>query len=769
MLWSIIIPPIFFFISLSIMNICDKKFGDKKKKDVSGKTMKKLAVTLGILICEMVLLSIVPARNMIDGKKGISFFGAAFTGIAVCGAVLAKRYDAPRINAFLRKGAVCAVALLIAEIYVFNLKSFTSRITDHTFNTSDMTLSENAAINELGEIVLKADGDITLNSSYPFTDVLKVSLDAEGGYSAPFDVRLKMCDENFTTTEVIVQHKRTCGKNADLTLNYEPYGQTEKLILSFTGITKPVTIHDIRALSAVPYSFSDARFCLLLAIILAILAIKEFRFYSISYDSKKRSHLIAVAAMTAVCTLSGLFFLAPNQEGRKYTGEEIYSDDPFAMTLDAFEKGQVHLDLKADPALEELENVYSYDVRTASGAFSFWDLAYYNGKYYSYFGAAPVLTYYYPYYKITGNLPTLAMANSFFTVLGIFFMCMTILSAMKLLKIKPNLLLLLLMLPTSTATMGFLTLANEIDRYTLPSVSGLCFLMICLFTGMTACTTAKKKLKPILLLVSGTALALSVGSRPTVALCGAVLVPFFIGILLDKKEKPGYRLGLAASFTAPLIAGAALIMKYNAARFGSPFEFGAVYQLTVSDIHANTLRLSNLPSALYHYFLQMPKSKTSFPFFETGYNGLENYGSYVYAAIGFGALTLPVILMGTLLQPSAFGKRSKELTDRYRKWFLAICLVMSIGLAWADFSMGGFITHYVFDIMPLMTFAAMAGIFRGCENYSAHRSRYVLSGASMALTVVFIIGMCFNWSTGTLMQRFPRLIDIAEDIVIFWK
>ena len=35
MLWSIIIPPIIFFISFSIMNICDKKFGDKKKKDAS--------------------------------------------------------------------------------------------------------------------------------------------------------------------------------------------------------------------------------------------------------------------------------------------------------------------------------------------------------------------------------------------------------------------------------------------------------------------------------------------------------------------------------------------------------------------------------------------------------------------------------------------------------------------------------------------------------------------------------------------------------------
>ena len=246
-------------------------------------------------------------------------------------------------------------------------------------------------------------------------------------------------------------------------------------------------------------------------------------------------------------------------------------------------------------------------------------------------------------------------------------------------------------------------------------------------------------------------------------------MPFFIGILLDKKEKLVYRLGLAASFVAPLIAGAALIMKYNAARFGSPLEFGAVYQLTVSDIHANTLRLSNLPSAIYHYFLQAPKSKTSFPFFETGFNGLENYGSYVYTVIGFGALTLPVILFGILLQPQAFGRRTKEMNDRYRRWFLAICLAMSVLLSWADFCLGGFITHYVFDIMPLMTFAAMIGIFRGCSEPSVHKTRYMLSGASMALTMVFLFGQLFNWNDGTIMKHFPRLIDTLEDAVIFWR
>jgi hypothetical protein len=706
---------------------------------------------------------------MIDGDSGISLIGSALTSAAVFGAVLSKRYKAPRISAFLKKSAICACVILAAEVLIFNGKSFTSQKTDQVLSTSDITIGSNAEISADNDISVTGDSDMKMYNIPEDARVLLVSLDAEGGSSTPFDVKLSMTDKNFSTQDILVQHKRTCGRYSELSLCFEPYEKLNSLTLTLSGVTKTINIHKIRALSAVPYSFSNLRFILLYIIVIGCLAIKTFGFYAVDYDRKKRSHVIAVASVIVLCTLSGFCLRQPNQESRPYTGTEKYTDDPFAMTLDAFEKDQVYLDLDADPALDELENVYDSGLRGNSQAFAYWDLAYYNSKYYSYFGVAPVLTFYYPYYKLTGKLPTLAMANNFYTVIGILFMCLTVLAALKLLKIKPKLLLLLLMLPTATATMGFWTLGNEIDRYTLPTISGLCFLMISLFTGMTACTTAKKKLKPVLLIIGGTALALSVASRPTVALCGAVLVPFFIGILLDKKEKLGYRLGLAASFVAPLIAGAALIMKYNAARFGSPFDFGAAYQLTVSDIHANTLRLSNLPSAIYHYFLQAPKSKTSFPFFETGFNGLENYGSYVYAVMGFGALTLPVILFGILLQPQAFGPKTKELTDRYRRWFLAICLAMSVFLAWADFCLGGFITHYLFDIMPLMTFAAMIGIFRGCSKPSAHKSRYVLSGISMALTVVFIFGQLFNWGEGTIMKHFPSLIDTLEDAVIFWK
>lgn len=771
MLWSIIIPPIMFFIAMSIMNICDKKFSDKKKANESGKTLRKLIITSGILLSGMLLASSLAMCLTIDCKNGISVLGAALTSAMVLGNVLIKRYDAPRLTAFMKKGAICAVALLAAEVFLFNGKSFTKTMFSETISPDAMSLADDVERQSDGTFIIPGDSTITISDPDKKAKVMLISLDsqAEHGYINPFAVTLSMSDKNFANSSMVVQRKFTCGKHTNLSFSFSPYEKAKSFNISFSNMRKPVKINEIKLLSAIPFSFSDVRFTILLAIALLLITIKEFRLYDITYDSKKRSHFIAVYVMIVVCTLSGFCFQEPYQEKRTMEYCNCYTDDPFALSLDAFEKGQVYLDLDVDEGLAGLDNVYDFSERDNSGLFSYWDLAYYNGKYYSYFGVAPVFTFYYPYYFITGNVATMGRANSFYTVLGIFFMCLAILAAMKLLKIKPNLLLLLLMLPTSTACMGFWTVSYEIDRYTLPSAAGLCFLMLCLFTGFTACTMTKKKLKPVILFLSGTALTLAVASRPTVALCSALLVPFFIGILLDKNEKLAYRLGLAGSFIAPLAVGAALIMKYNAARFGSPFEFGAVYQLTVSDIHANKLRLSNIPAAIYHYFFQMPRPRNAFPFIDTGMSGLDNYGSYVYTSFGFGALMLPAILCGVLLQPAAFAPRSKELADRRRRQFLTICFCLSVAIAWADFCLGGFITHYVFDIMPLMTFAAMIGIFRSNPKPSAQKHRFVLTSASMVMTMLFIIGIGLNWDESTLLKRFPTLIDRAEDLIIFWK
>ena len=62
------------------------------------------------------------------------------------------------------------------------------------------------------------------------------------------------------------------------------------------------------------------------------------------------------------------------------------------------------LDLEKDPpaAMAELENPYDTAARQAAAHDALWDVAYYNGRYYVYFGIVPCLLFQLPFEALTG-------------------------------------------------------------------------------------------------------------------------------------------------------------------------------------------------------------------------------------------------------------------------------------------------------------------------------------------------------------------------------
>ncbi|WP_024860819.1 hypothetical protein [Ruminococcus flavefaciens] len=770
MLLSAIIPVICFGAAFAADTLLEKKFGsDKKFADTAGKFRKKLIGAACLLLCIFLLLHAITASNMINGESGLSAAAMTVSSLLAFGALLAGRYSDEKLGKLLNTGALCALILLTAEVFIFNGKSFGTVYVNEELLPSNMEITGSAGATADEEITVECgNSKLTINDLPDDINDIEMEFDAEEPIP-PFDVKLSITDDNLSLREYTLQHKRISGQDTKLSMSFKPYKTLRSLRINIDGVGGKMTIRNIRVLSKPAYAFSDIRFFSLLTLVMLLAAIKIYRFCEVTYDNRKNSHIIAVAAMMLLVIFTGYFFSAPDQTPREYASDADYLDDPYASTLQAFLNGQVYLNAKVAPELENLDNVYDDSERSDKGVDFLWDYAYYKGHYYCYFGAAPVITFYYPYYKVTGYVPTMAMANNFFIIMGLMFMCLTVLAAIKLLKLKPNLLLLLLIMPTAAATIGIWFTANCIDRYTVPSATGLCYIMLCLSAGMTAITTKNKKLKPLLLFFSGAALALCVASRPTIALCAAILVPYFWRILFDKKEKLPWRIALAASFLIPLMTGAVLIMKYNAARFDSPFQFGAIYQLTVSNAGANKLSLARIPDAVIHYFIHPPKLRSSFPFIETAPVYLENYPAYTYISSGCGALMFPVLMFGAFMLPYAFGKKSKELPDRSRRQLIWICLAVSFITAWLDMSLGGIVTHYLFDFTPLLFIVAMLGIFRGCSKPHENKGRYILAGVSMAATIVFTLALCLDINGSSMIQHCPAVLDRAEDLIIFWQ
>ncbi len=670
------------------------------------------------------------------------------------------------------QAAVLALVLIIAEVSVFNAKSFSTDHYTHTFPASEMEIEtpDLAALNDTGIIEVKGNAQINLHDLPDFTRGIIVHVKQDEGLTN-FRMQLKMKDTNASKEFIGVGDRMVGGRDYPCEFTLVPYGDLQSIQLHFLEVyNRTVTLSGVTVMSALPFRFSLLRYFFLLTAGILVLAVRITGFAKVRYDHSRRSHRLAAACMTILCVSSILFFHVPEQGLVHYPLEkEITEYDPYIQTFDAFQKGQVWLDIEADPGLAELENVYDRALRAGSGFRAQWDRAYFEGKYYSYFGITPVLILHYPIYMITGALPDVVMVNEFFGFLAILFLCFAMQAVMRLFAPKANFLLYLLMMPVMTCVCGVFYCFQTPDMYGAAVVSALCFTFAAIWLGCSAFLTMHKPLKFVQLACCGLAVGLAVGSRPSMAVSVLVLAPVFLSILLDKEQVLRFRLWQAFAFLLPVLCCAAGLMYYNYIRFGSPLDFGAAYQLTVSDIHANHLRLSALPTAILHYFLYMPGLRNAFPFFGMTGLGIVNYQMYTYIDIIIGAFFIPVLLAGTLLLPASLRMQPQAtLTSRIReRGFLIGCFVMALFIAWADFCLAGVHLRYLFDLMPLMILGSTASILR--TTAPRRRTQYGLVLLTLVLSVIMIGGLMLSDKGQTTAMKYPALFETLEDAIVFWQ
>lgn len=776
---AVLIPALCFGLSFIIdtEENLPKKSGKKRSSKSSEEKIfrRHTLILFAAEVLIFLLLTIFSEYFMFNDGEHINIFAMCITAVLPFLAVSAPHiFKNEAVRKFLKKSAVCVMVIFIAEVAVFNAKSFTDSSVDFTFTAEDITVLNNAEITD-GEINITGNAEVEITNVPDGTNALIVDIrQVQDKNSLPFNVSLAMKDGNFSQTYITVQSKSTRAYDEGLDFSFHPYKSIISLKMSLSNISNPVTIKNIRATGALPFAFSMIRFFVLLAVALFVVAIKVFRLYKIKFSFRKRSHIIIAEIMALVCALSTLVFFPPEQE----PVEDIESAgsmlvDPYAMTFDAFRKHQVYLDFEAEAGLEDIENVYESTQRVESGLFYLWDYAYYNGRYYCYFGVAPVITFYFPYYWITGKLPTLPMANTFFVFLAVFFFCQALLSTVKLLAPRPNMLLLLGAMPAGMCCLEVFYMLNWGDKYSLPIATGLCYLSLSIWLGTKACSMKKHIHRFVALALGGTFLAFCVASRPGMALGSAILIPFFMGILLNKKEKFSYRITQACCFVVPLLIGGCMIMWYNNARFGSPFDFGAAYQLTVSDIHANHISFAGFFGMLYHYVLPLLNKRASFPFFEPLVFNTNNYGSYAFTDDGIGALAFPLVLVGMLMLPFAVQRKGKrfayDVTKFQRNAVFAVCCFVPLFIAWQNFCLGGITMRYVIDIMPLFTIISVVTVLRSTVKPSKNKYRYIIAGIAEMSTFCMIWLVAMERSNGNLGRRCPNLYDIAENLIIFWQ
>ena len=759
-------------------SVADSK--NKSAKKLSAQPFKTLAVIFFAEIAFFFMLTVIIRATMFEGTK-IPLLPLAVTAVlpfaTACIFFRTENEKGSRVYKLLRSASVFAAILMALEVVVFNGKSITKGTTD-TVYTKDSFRTEGMLDPNTEDPTFTSEGSVIVDNLPDGVKGIIVKIEQEERYdvyheSRPYICELLFEDDNFTQTYIPAQSKYVTTFDGECDFSLKPYGKLRSVKIHVNWLSNPVTVHEIRVVSAIPYAFLQTRFFALLIILTLISAVRVFELHRITYSTRNRSHCIALDIMSILCAATAIFFYKPEMKSEKYVKALQPLANPYAVQAAAFEEGQVSLLYDADPNMENVDNVYSNDTRAASGVNYLWDYAYKDGKYYCYFGVSPTLTLFYPVLHIQHKILPIPKAIFIFSIFGMFFLCQTIIAAVKLLAPRANLLLLMLLMPAAVGSVGYYYILNYADMYCVPLACGLMYLTLSLWLGLSAYLTKKKGKRLVMLTFSGIALALAVGSRPGMALGCVILVPFFLKLLLDKKEKLSFRLGEAACFTVPLAIGAALLMWYNNVRFGSPLDFGAAYQLTVSDIHANSVSASGLPAAIYHYFFMPLRPRGVFPFFEQQSWGLNNYGSYAYIDYSIPVFTLPVLALGFILLPMCFRKKNthccKGTTVLQRNAYYVLAICMALFIAWEDFCLGGVIQRYVIDVMPLMILVAVPAILR--VNVKPEKRRYLYNVTVICICTNIVLNwlLALSHRLGNIHLHNPGLQEKLEDMIIFWR
>ena len=674
-----------------------------------------------------------------------------------------KNNIAPKKGFVIMLGVFLLLSLIL-ECFVFNFRSvesvFNSKISEFDVSYSDGAVYKNSKSFSAN---VKENLTLTIENINQKVNNIKLDITANGVDALP--IKISVIDEgnsnlsSFPEREIVGEVK----SSKFIRLNLAGKAKTIKVELKNTK-DRVVNVNSIGLNEKVPMTFSFSRLIFVWLILSLVYLIRPSSFiYGEEFDKKKRKRAFITFLLINILIILVLVNINPAFKKPSWQHHKQYHS-----LAESLAKGQFHIDAEVNEKLLNMENPYDYAKRAkevGSGKF-LWDHSYFEGKYYVYFGIVPCLLYYLPYYILTGvHMPTyiVIFINASLSVLGIMLLLREILK--KKYPDTPYAVYLLLCQIMITGG-GIWLISKRPDFYFVPISTAIVLTLFGLYFWLRAIN--KEKLSSVWLILGSLFMALVAGARPQF-----ILGSFFIFILFYESFKEKKILSLSskketAAIIAPYILVAAFLMFYNFARFGSPFDFGANYNLTLNDMTLRGIRGDRTFLGWFSYLLQPPNITAEFPFVHptelyTAYQGTtiteEMFGGFF--------LTNPFVWFGIL----AFSAR-KYFEDKKHLIVCILCTVFTLIIVFADAQMAGILTRYVADFGLFMYFGAaisFVAIYKGQKTEEARKLLITLLVIGFLITFFYNFLLIFS-GTGESVKRYnPDLYYKIKYLVSFWN
>ncbi len=663
--------------------------------------------------------------------------------------------------------AFVIVLTLICEVFVFNFKWIGSAFDKELNITPQVTSGGTVSGNEIS---ITSDS-ATIRFSGVNSPVKYLRFSPDKGSKA--EITVSAVDQG-NSAGLSAPQRVVLGdvpRSQYIRLHFS--GEVKSLNISVSGMSgRSVSLDNIGLNVHVPFMLSWARFVILslLIMLLYLLRPKSFVYkYKTNLKDKRQ-----VALVLAVVLVQGVFFWNMIHWNKTAIGwhENYEHHQQYYDLIEAFKDGHLYLNKEVPQKLQNLDNPYDYSSRMSAVSAILWDNAYYNGKCYVYFGAAPALLLYLPYNLITGgNLPNYAAVFIFgiMILLGIMLLLWEVIK--KWFKDTPlGLYLILSTVFGAISALGYAV--YKPDFYLVPIVAAVMFGLFGLALWISAEQTDQKgetRIVPWRLGLGSLLIALIAGCRPQLLIIIAIGIMFYWKAVF--KERTLFSKSSVKQTTAlclPFVVVAAAVMWYNYARFGSPFDFGANYNLTTNDMTARGLVWGRNGLGLFSYLVQPLNIDAVFPFLndfkpQTAYQGL----TLTEMMVGGIFWLFPILLIGIY---GAFKKNSFR--DRRAHRLVYFSLAAVVLLAALDAQMAGLLTRYFTDFVWLACLATGVTVLAYYEMLKDKpRSRNRLVGIVLVLSVVSVAMAflrIFAHTEDSIMNANPVLYYSVQHLIAFW-
>jgi tetratricopeptide (TPR) repeat protein len=411
----------------------------------------------------------------------------------------------------------------------------------------------------------------------------------------------------------------------------------------------------------------------------------------------------------------------------------------YNLLVQGFRAGHLSVAAQTPPELAKAANPY-VPAAFAPYTAQVFDLSYYHGKLYLYWGLTPVLLLFWPYNLLTGQYLSDADAITIFLSLG-FLIAAGMLNAIRRRYFSNTPIWLALV---SIFALGLVLAAQEMEWqfcaiYEVALSCGFAFAMASLAALWQALHRPAQQGRWLML--ASLAYGLAIGSRPSL-LFGAVilLIPVVPTWRAAKAGSPSRMIPLLAAAVVPVALIVVALMAYNQLRFDSPFEFGWRYQLNTDRLGpGRQFSPHYFFSDVYYYFLKPIHWSRHFPFVQTipevtlpsGYSPVgKSYGGIL--------LTIPLVWLA-LATPRPWRDRLETADLR---WFATVVFLLFITGALTICLFANSYTRYALDFLPALLLLSFIGIFaleRAFRDSPARRAVRAGWGALLAMSVALNI------------------------------